>query len=313
MKINHIKGISLFVAIVMLCLALAGCDGAKPAVSNEDKYKPTTDKTDYYVGEALVTDSIRIAYIASGELGDTGYLAPNEGNKYVFIALFAENISTDKVVSVSQYEFDCIADGVKCDLFYSAYGAITGSLSPGRRTEGIVCFQIPKDSKDVKFVYKAGSEYNFIYEGKKTSTLTSEPNLSETANAHKKGEKVTIGTTDITLLSYGVYEGEDIQPSSAGYKTMYAEFEITNNSRGNLQATYLFFNGYGDGYALKKTFGADDELSVELKSGESATGKLFYYVPEETKVFEVEYKPSLLAGDIVVFDCTDDPAPDTAA
>ena len=120
----------------------------------------------------------------------------------------------------------------------------------------------------------------------------------------KKFNNVFLLAGEIVVLHFDIFTLRIVDANA---------LEITNNSRGNLQATYLFFNGYGDGYALKKTFGADDELSVELKSGESATGKLFYYVPEETKVFEVEYKPSLLTGDIVVFDCTDDPASDTAA
>ena len=107
----------------------------------------------YHVGDVVETDSLRIIYKNAAEYtGYSSFIAPEPGNKVIYIELEAENISSSDQ-NISIYSFECYADGTHCEGFYGMDDELSASLSPKRKARGTVAFQVPESASIIEIEY----------------------------------------------------------------------------------------------------------------------------------------------------------------
>jgi TPR repeat protein len=80
-------------------------------------------------------------------------------------------LSANQGFPLAQLELaDCYADGYDSEMAYADEGkALDATLSPGKKTKGIVCFEVPKNFKDISLEYETNywSESKVCFEVKK--------------------------------------------------------------------------------------------------------------------------------------------------
>lgn len=335
---NIIKVLSLALALILTVAAVSGCkDNAKNTETNsannateaengvtevidtkdettaaseeqesETEAADTGSGNEIRVGDTLNGKKMRITYLESGEYKDDSVLTqPEEGKKYIFIKLFCENVSSSSQ-SVTFANFDCYADGYACDLNILANGTLSTSLTPGRVTEGIICFEVPQDASVIEIEYKENlllsAEYKFIYEGIKSSGITVSKEAVPTEGAHKTGEVVEGESCKVTYLSCGEVESDGIfMNPDEGHKIIKFEFEVENTSSNDLSVTTANFKCYADNASCDANYFVGDMLSATLSSGRKVKGNVCFEVPVDASVIEVEYQPSILSDEIIIF------------
>ena len=111
----------------------------------------------FHVGDTLEAGSLRITYQeCDGDWrGYDQYLGPSDGNRVVRVYFVFENVGdTDQYCG--GWDFDCYADGVACDRFlWSSDDSLSqSSISPGRKLQGYVCFEVPESAEAVELEYE---------------------------------------------------------------------------------------------------------------------------------------------------------------
>lgn len=106
------------------------------------------------------------------------------------------------------------------------------------------------------------------------------------------GDVIEDGNTKIVFISSGNYVEENayMQPAE-GNQYIFLMFAFENISKTtDTSISYYSFECYADGYAAKMYYGGNDDLSATLSAGRSTTGCIYFEVPVDAKVVEVEYK-----------------------
>lgn len=138
--------------------------------SDEKEDNESADNT-FHVGDVLETKSVRLSFLSCGEYQDSNmFVEAGEDNKFIYLEFEFENIgSTD--TTVGSWDFDCYADGYEASNAYAtADNAMTSitTLSSGRKTEGIVVFEVPKNAEKIEVEYETNywtqDKAIFIYE-----------------------------------------------------------------------------------------------------------------------------------------------------
>lgn len=107
----------------------------------------------YFVGDVVETSKLIITYLASSEFtSDNAFVQPREGYHFIFCEFEFENIGSSDIF-VSEYNFDCYADGIVCDASYIREDSLSATLSAGRKTKGTVAFEVPDDAEIVEVEY----------------------------------------------------------------------------------------------------------------------------------------------------------------
>lgn len=117
-----------------------------------------TQAAAYNVGDVIETNDLRISYLSCGEYNsDNQFIAPKEGNKFIYCEFEFENISdSDKLIT--SWDFDCFADNNSCEDCYSGDDVLDATLSAGRKTKGKVYFEVPVNAETIEIEY----EFNWI-------------------------------------------------------------------------------------------------------------------------------------------------------
>lgn len=103
-------------------------------------------------GNAVSTDTVKISYLSCNANAKdyNEYATVQSGYKIVRADFEFENISdTDQFLN----NIDCYADGTKCESFYSGNdykSPALEKLSPGRKTNAVVYFEVPKDAQKIE-------------------------------------------------------------------------------------------------------------------------------------------------------------------
>ena len=280
-------------------------DSDKSDDNKQNENQQTTQK-EYKVGETLVTKDIKVTFLSSGEfISDNMFTQPADGNKYVYIKLYCENISSSDQ-NISYYDFNCYADGYACDGCYSMDNTLSATLSSGRTTTGTVCFEVPANATDIEFEYEANiwtsAKYTFIYEGIKDSGIVPSNDVKATEGAYKVGDIIESKTERITYLACGEYTSDNmfLQPKD-GYKYIYLEFEFENISSSDENVSSLYFRCFADGAACESHYLGDDELSATLSAGRKTKGKVYFEVPKAATIIEAEYESSFWSSKKITF------------
>lgn len=128
----------------------------------------TVSESAFHVGDVIETKNTRITYLKAAEYkSDNQFLQPADGNKYIYIELEVENISSSDQ-SVSYFSFECYADGSNCSGYYGMDDALSATLSAGRKAKGTVAFEVPMDASVIEIEYEdnvwTSSKIVFLFE-----------------------------------------------------------------------------------------------------------------------------------------------------
>lgn len=127
----------------------------EPLTESEEAEEATSNI--FHVGDVLETKKARLSYLSCGDYTDDNmFVEAGEGNKLIYFEFEFENIG-DTDTSVGYLDFSCYADGYEAkDTMSTADNAMTPitTLSPGRKTSGIVVFEVPQDSESIEVEYE---------------------------------------------------------------------------------------------------------------------------------------------------------------
>ena len=150
------------VAIIIFVFAsfiFDGDDSDKPKkVENSQETEAVDNATEaneevFKVGDVVETEDLRITFLKA-ESFKNEYDEASKGNEYYKFEFEFENIS-DSDQYISSADFNCYADGYDSEMAYADDGkALDATLSPGKKTKGIVCFEVPKNFKDISLEYE---------------------------------------------------------------------------------------------------------------------------------------------------------------
>ena len=117
------------------------------------------------------------------------------------------------------------------------------------------------------------------------------------------GDVIEDGNTKIVFMSSGDYveENEFMQPEE-GKKYIFLQFAFENTSKTtDTSISFYSFECYADGYAAEMYYGGNDDLSATLSAGRATTGYLYFEVPTDAKVIEVEYETNIFTEKKIKF------------
>ena len=104
-------------------------------------------------GESVESDKLNMTYLScKKDQSDNMFITPKDGYHYITCEFEFENVSKSDL-SVSAFSFDCYADGVSCDGAFFRDDAISGTMSPGRKSKGTVTFEVPDGAMTVEVEY----------------------------------------------------------------------------------------------------------------------------------------------------------------
>ena len=116
----------------------------------------TTPEKEYTVGEIYQDGYIAIKYVSLNDnfTGYNKYATVKSGYKVIKADFEFENLSESDEY-VSEYEFNCYADGYDCESFYSVEDrGLSATLSKGKKTKGSVYFEVPINAQLVEIEYE---------------------------------------------------------------------------------------------------------------------------------------------------------------
>ena len=169
------KWIIIAIIIVALVAVFATSDSESPTVESITGDNTTesnqTETQNIKVGNSVSNDEVKISY-KSCNINFKKYSAyadVKSGYKVVEAIFDFENISANDIILEG---FECYADGVKCEEFYSVenYSSPTlESVSAGRKlVDASVYYEVPAKAEVIELEYEAdywsGEKYIFIIE-----------------------------------------------------------------------------------------------------------------------------------------------------
>ncbi len=190
-KAMSIVGLSLGVAALILAYvmqviyaaaALSAIAGAFDSTEFEKTLQEETDKIKEKAEELVE----KLPSNSSKNVLEVGEIAENDNLKIIFLSKNADSRNYSKYATIksghqvleaefefenkgtsteyiSDWDFNCYADGYDCESFYSGEGAgLSATLSTGKKTKGFVYFQVPSNAKEITLEYKD----NFLSDSK---------------------------------------------------------------------------------------------------------------------------------------------------
>ena len=151
--------IIVIVAFIVIGSAFGGdsdtqaTDGNTQTVTDSGNTENDTDIPSVIeAGTSVTADGLEISYIScNADYTDySEYVPPADGNKIIRAEFEFKNVS-DTDCSLSN--FDCYADGAKCEIYYGAddYASPTlETISPNRTFKAIVYFEVPENAKNIE-------------------------------------------------------------------------------------------------------------------------------------------------------------------
>lgn len=109
------------------------------------------------------------------------------------------------------------------------------------------------------------------------------------------GDMLEDGNMKIVYMSSGDYleENEFMQPAD-GKKYIYLQFAFENISdSSDTSVSFYSFECFADGYATEMYYGGEEGLSATLSAGRATTGYIYFEVPTDAEVIEIEYETNV--------------------
>ena len=137
-----------------------------------------------------------------------------------------------------------------------------------------------------------------------TSTTKETVNVTEPAKTeYHVGDILQDGNTKIVFMSSGDYveTNEFMQPKD-GYKYIFLQFAFENTSNSSDASVSVYnFECFADNYAVEMYYGGDEDLSATLSPGRATTGYVYFEVPTDATVIEVEYETNFFTEEKIKF------------
>lgn len=156
------KLFSILITVALLLtfavFALGSGDSEKTSVeknSEKTEQSSTEKRTEINVGETLNANNFNITYDSVEKwVSSNQFIQPGEGKQFVRLHLTISNDSgADRIVSSS--DFECYADGIKCDANYLGDDALAlDNISSGRKVSGYIYFEVPTAATEIEVEYE---------------------------------------------------------------------------------------------------------------------------------------------------------------
>ncbi len=139
-------------------------------------------------------------------------------------------------------------------------------------------------------------------ESEETEETTEASKYSNMENVYFVGDTLEYGNVEIKYASSENWKGYDsyFAPKS-GNKIIRLKFEIKNNGSTDLFISEYDFNCYADDAAAEAYYVADDALSATVSGGRTASGYVYFEVPEDAEYIEVEYETNFWSDKKAIF------------
>ena len=166
-----IVGIIIFFLAMFVFTSDDTNDTPKKISSNEEEQTQATEEKvnePFKVGDTVETEDLRITFLKAEPYTEE-YDEPAKGHEFYKFEFEFVNIS-DSDQYVSSMDFNCYVDGYDMESAYSSKDKdLDATLSAGKKTKGVVCFEIPKDAKNISLEYETNywSESKVCFEVKK--------------------------------------------------------------------------------------------------------------------------------------------------
>lgn len=192
---SRFRKVGSWTATLTLSALVVGCSAFEPTqqtsqspdgAAQQSASKPpvrTLPKTTHSIGESVSIQDKRLnlGFTVNGirEHKGKGVLVPNEGKKWVLVKTTTTNKGQEpKTLSLGSFELiDSKNNSYDVALLAGALEDVhspTGELKPGAAQQGEVAFELPKDAKGLKLLFKPNSSA--------CQTLAEKPKTSEKPN-----------------------------------------------------------------------------------------------------------------------------------
>ena len=117
----------------------------------------TEPANEFHVGDTVETDDLKITFVSAAPyVSDNMFITPKDGYEFWRFEFSFENISdTNQSVSI-MLDWSCYADNTDMSQTFitdDSDGSLDGVLSPGRKAQGAVYFEIPVDAQSIELEY----------------------------------------------------------------------------------------------------------------------------------------------------------------
>ncbi len=157
------KSLSLILTVALLLafavFALGSGDSDSTTVekdgSKSTKAASADERTEINIGETLNANDFKITYDSAEKWTSSNqFIQPGDGKQFIRLHFTISNeTKSDQYIGMT--DFECYADGEKCDM--SIYGDDTLSfdkLSSGRKISGYVYYEVPVSASDIEVEYE---------------------------------------------------------------------------------------------------------------------------------------------------------------
>lgn len=120
------------------------------------------------------------------------------------------------------------------------------------------------------------------------------------------GETAELKGVQVTMTNFEESTGKDYIIPTDGNVFVLAEFEITNNTNGEISvSSILSFEAYADDYSLNYSVSAmtlkDSQLDGTIAAGKKMKGWIGWEVPEDYEKVEIHFKDNVWSSKKFVF------------
>ena len=131
------------------------------ATSNGETTQTTTQATTTAqkytaIGETIQSKTVNLTVESVGVItSDNQFTQPEDGKEFVEVVLLVESTATKDDVFISYLNADAYVDGFATDLDIwacgeSNYDALSGTLAPGKKLRGCLCYSLPIGWKELE-------------------------------------------------------------------------------------------------------------------------------------------------------------------
>lgn len=181
------KWITIAVVVVILIAAMSGGEDnpkkveTADAESSETTTESATDtsedreeKDTFGIGETAEMNNVQVTMVSYSENEGSEYNKPTDGNEYVMVEFDIVNNSENEITVSSALSFDGYADDYALNYSFAAMmenetsNQLDGTIAPGKKMDGMVGFEVPKDWKTMEIHFKddvwSNSKFKFEIE-----------------------------------------------------------------------------------------------------------------------------------------------------
>ena len=127
--------------------------------NNQQEETPAEEDSRFAVGETAQLNDVNATLVAVSTSKGSKYNKPTDGNVFVLCEFTIENNSDTELNVSSLLSFEAYCDDFACNYSLSAIlekenkGQLDGTVAPGKKMNGIIGYEVPKDWKELEVHY----------------------------------------------------------------------------------------------------------------------------------------------------------------